>query len=73
MRATADRIRANGGKAITVRADVSDETALKAMFAAALNEFGRIDVVVHSAGIMPMSKIGEGDVATFDKRRSNLR
>jgi 3-oxoacyl-[acyl-carrier protein] reductase len=64
---TVKSIVATGGKAITARADVESEDEVKALFKNALAQFGRIDVVVHTAGIMPMSKIIDGDMPTFDK------
>jgi 3-oxoacyl-[acyl-carrier protein] reductase len=67
-------IEAQGGKAIGARADVASEVDVAALFKTALDAFGRIDVVVHTAGIMPMGKIADGDVATFDKViATNLR
>src|SRR5262249_26104478 len=40
----------------------------------ALGTFGRIDVVAHIAGIMPLGKIADGDLATFDRViATNLR
>ena len=56
-----------GSPAIGIQADVTVESQVDALFKAALDRFGRIDVVVHTAGIMPMSKIADGDLATFDK------
>ncbi len=71
---TVRSIVAIGGTAITARADVGSEDDVKALFKTALAQFGRIDVVVHTAGIMPMSKIIDGDMATFDKViATNLR
>jgi 3-oxoacyl-[acyl-carrier protein] reductase len=71
---TVAAIEARGGKAIAVRADVASETDVAALFKTALDAFGRIDVVVHTAGIMPMGTIADGDVATFDKViATNLR
>lgn len=55
-----------GGEAVGVKADVSAEATVKGLFKSALDRFGRVDVVVHTAGIMPMSKIADGDMATFD-------
>jgi 3-oxoacyl-[acyl-carrier protein] reductase len=67
-------IKAHGGKAIGVKADVAVEGDVNALFKTAQETFGRIDVVVHSAGIMPMGKIADGDLATFDKViATNLR
>src|SRR5215471_6154042 len=39
------------GREITVRADVSDEAQVKAMFHQVLEEFGALDVLVNNAGI----------------------
>lgn len=65
---------AGGGSAIAQQADVADQAAVKALFQAARDALGRIDVVVHTAGIMPMSRIADGDMATFDKViATNLR
>jgi 3-oxoacyl-[acyl-carrier protein] reductase len=44
------------------------------LFREALGAFGRIDVVVNSAGIMPMGPIAEGSLETFDRLiDTNLR
>jgi glucose 1-dehydrogenase len=40
-----------GGEAIALKADVSDENEVEAMFAAAARRFGAIDVVVANAGL----------------------
>jgi 3-oxoacyl-[acyl-carrier protein] reductase len=67
-------IKLAGGNAITASADVAKEADVQALFQQALDTFGRIDVVVHTAGIMPMSKIADGDLAVFDKViATNLR
>ncbi len=39
------------GGAIAVRADVSDEGQVRAMFARALDEFGAIDILINNAGM----------------------
>jgi NAD(P)-dependent dehydrogenase (short-subunit alcohol dehydrogenase family) len=48
---TADELRGPGGEAIFVRCDVSNEDQVKAMVAAALARYGRLDVLVNNAGI----------------------
>jgi len=63
-----------GGKAIAVQADVAKPEDVETLFKQTLEAFGKVDVVVHSAGIMPMLPIAGGDVETFDKViATNLR
>lgn len=65
---------AAGGRAIAVGGDIADETAMAALFDAANAAFGGIDVVVHTAGIMPLAPIAEMDLDTFDRiQRVNVR
>src|SRR5204862_4903697 len=60
--------------AIAVQADVAKAADVEHLFKQALEAFGKVDVVVHSAGIMPMLPISGGDVETFDKViATNLR
>jgi 3-oxoacyl-[acyl-carrier protein] reductase len=59
--------KAAGGQAIAVQADVTNPADVENLFKKTLAVFGSIDVVVHSAGIMPLLPIAGGDVATFDK------
>ncbi|RGE18568.1 SDR family oxidoreductase [Leucobacter sp. wl10] len=71
---TAERIVSAGGRAITAGGDVADENAMAAVFDAAEKEFGGVDVLVHTAGIMPLSPIAQLDLETFDRvQRTNVR
>jgi NAD(P)-dependent dehydrogenase (short-subunit alcohol dehydrogenase family) len=45
----AERIRGNGGKALAVRTDVSDETSMRELTQAALAEYGRLDAAFNNA------------------------
>jgi 3-oxoacyl-[acyl-carrier protein] reductase len=72
--ATVAEIQSSGGKAIAVKADIGNEAEVENLFAEALNALGSVDVVVNNSGIMPLSPIGKGDAATFDKViQTNLR
>ena len=67
-------IKGDGGKAIAVQADVAKPGDVETLFKETLQTFGKVDVVVHSAGIMPLLPISGGDVETFDKViTTNLR
>ena len=67
-------VAAAGGEAIAVGGDVADEHAMANLFSAATERFGGVDVVVHTAGIMPLAPIAEMDLDTFDRiQRVNVR
>ncbi|MET0135261.1 MAG: SDR family oxidoreductase [Kibdelosporangium sp.] len=67
-------ITANGGTASTFRADVAEESEVAAMFDAAEQRYGGIDVVVHTAGIMLLSPLAELDLGDLDRmHRINIR
>ncbi len=47
----------NGGKALAVETDVTDHLQVKKLVDAAVQEFGRIDVMINNAGLMPLSPL----------------
>ena len=49
--AVANKIRAGGSRAIAIKADVSKEDEVQAMFANTFAEFGTIDILVNNAGL----------------------
>ena len=61
------KIKAAGGIATAVKADVSDAEAIKALFDAAERAYGGIDVLVNNAGIMKLAPIAQTDDAAFDQ------
>lgn len=67
-------IREVGGAAVAAGGDVADETAMAALFDAAEERFGGVDVVVNTAGIMVLAPVAEMDLDTFDRmHRVNVR
>jgi 3-oxoacyl-[acyl-carrier protein] reductase len=67
-------IKAAGGDAIAIKADITNAADVEQLFKTTLDTFGRIDVVVHTAGIMPMGSIADGNLEIFDKViATNLR
>jgi NAD(P)-dependent dehydrogenase (short-subunit alcohol dehydrogenase family) len=51
---------------VTVTGDVSSEDDARAMVQAAVDSFGRIDVLVANAGVIPLSTIDQTSVADWD-------
>jgi 3-oxoacyl-[acyl-carrier protein] reductase len=71
---TVDEIKAAGGQAIAVQADVAVAPEVERLFKQTLETLGTIDLVVNSAGIMPLAPIVESDLEAFDKViATNLR
>jgi 3-oxoacyl-[acyl-carrier protein] reductase len=64
----ARKIEAGGGRALAVKADVSDPRAVRGLFDAAATAFGGIDVLINNAGIMKLAKIADSDDALFDRQ-----
>lgn len=53
LQETVASIEETGGTALSVRCDVGNEDDVRAMAQAALDRFGRVDVLVNNAGIFP--------------------
>jgi glucose 1-dehydrogenase len=62
-----DDIRAAGGRAIAVKADVSNEEQVIAMFRKAIDEFGSIDILVNNAGLQDDAPLHEMTLAQWRK------
>jgi 3-oxoacyl-[acyl-carrier protein] reductase len=66
--ATVDAIESAGGEAIAVTADVSDADDVEAFVEAAVDEFGRIDVLHNNAGIPQRSTpVEDVEESTWDQ------
>jgi len=57
----ADALRSRGAEVVSVQADVTDRATPERLVAAAISEFGRLDVVVANAGGPPPAKALEVD------------
>ena len=66
--ALVSKIEKNGGRALAIKADVSDPRAVSEMFATTVTQLGGVDVLVNNAGVMLLSNLGETDDATFDRQ-----
>ena len=65
--ATASRIRAAGGRAAAQGLDIRDREAVEAAVAASVREFGRLDILLESAGISHRLDFLDLDPATWDR------
>jgi NADP-dependent 3-hydroxy acid dehydrogenase YdfG len=52
-----EQINSLGGRSTALAVDVTDQVAVAGMVNAVVAEFGRLDVVVESAGVMPLSPL----------------
>src|ERR1700722_15549719 len=66
--ALVSKIEQGGGRALAVKADVSDPRAVSEMFATTVAQLGGVDVLVNNAGVMLLSNLGETDDGTFDRQ-----
>ena len=70
----ADDVKAAGGRVMLVSADIADEAQVAVMFDQVEAEFGGIDVVVNTAGIMLLAPLAELNLDDFDRmHRTNVR
>ena len=74
-RAVCDEIRAAGGRAVAVKADVTRMDDIRRLFQEASAAFGRLDILVNNAGgLLARKALGEMDMAFWDEVMSlNLR
>lgn len=73
-REAADRLKAKGWSAGSIKTDVSSEDDVRAMISACRKEFGSLDILVNNAGIYPSVPVAEMTQDEFEKvMRVNLR
>ncbi len=59
-------IESSGGKAIAVQADVSKRDQVKALFDAAIAQFGKVDILINNAGVIVYKRIQDTSDDEFD-------
>ena len=57
----------NGGKAISVTTDVADREQVKALVDAAVEAYGRVDVMINNAGLMPQAPLERLKIEEWDR------
>ncbi|KAF1856337.1 hypothetical protein Lal_00000038 [Lupinus albus] len=67
-------IEAAGGRALAVKADSSDEQALRGAIRYTVDTFGRLDILVNNAGVLAVAPIEEFAIEDLDRTLSvNVR
>jgi clavulanate-9-aldehyde reducatase len=63
--ALAERIRGEGGEAVAIAVDVSDEAQAKTFVEGACERLGRLDILVNNAGVMLLGPVDGADVGDW--------
>lgn len=67
LNALADKLSGNSGKAIALKTDVTQREQVKRLVDAAVQTYGRIDVVINNAGLMPQSLLESLMIDDWDR------
>jgi NADP-dependent 3-hydroxy acid dehydrogenase YdfG len=67
LQALADEIRSKGGDVLTQSLDVTERADVAAFADAAREAYGRVDVIVNNAGVMPLSLLASLKVDEWDR------
>lgn len=63
----ANTIKANGGEAIVVKADISQSEEVATLFKKTIEAFGKVDVLVNNAGAMVSKQLKDNSQEEFSK------
>jgi NADP-dependent 3-hydroxy acid dehydrogenase YdfG len=66
LKSLADELTAKSGKALVVATDVTDHGQVKKLVDAAVEKFGRIDVMINNAGLMQQSPLERLKINEWD-------
>src|SRR5262245_20525436 len=65
--AAAAELRGSVGQVVYVHADIAAEDDVRHLVAAAVEHFGRLDIVVNNAGIVAVQTVEESSVEDWDR------
>jgi len=67
LNALAGELTREGGKAIAVATDVTSRAEVQRLVDAAIRSYGRVDVMINNAGLMPQSPLGRLKTSEWDR------
>jgi len=67
LQALVDEITGKGGKALALATDVTDAAQVQALVDAAVGRYGRVDVILNNAGLMPHSPLARRKIDDWDR------
>ncbi|MRW88626.1 SDR family oxidoreductase [Duganella sp. FT80W] len=65
--ALVEEIKANGGDAVAIKADASDAAALTKAIDAVAERFGRLDILINSAGVLHLGPVDQFSLEDLDR------
>jgi NADP-dependent 3-hydroxy acid dehydrogenase YdfG len=67
LQSLANELTASGGKALAITTDVTNRDEVKALVDSAVQKYGRIDVMINNAGLMPQSPLERLRIDEWDQ------
>jgi 3-oxoacyl-[acyl-carrier protein] reductase len=64
---TVEKIKAAGGKAVAIQADIGRVSEITRLFDEAIKHFGKLDILVNNAGVIIIKPVGDTTEADFDR------
>lgn len=64
---TVEKIKADGGNAVAIKADIGRVSEITRLFDESIKHFGKLDVLVNNAGVMFMKPVSATTEADFDR------